>query len=99
MTSRDKPDADPELPRPEPGEGAMTGATGSLTPDSATDEFVPAERREISDPARDVTVTPRPEDDERQPSAGEAPTEIEPKPRRRPPSGDGDEFSDEPDRF
>ncbi len=35
----------------------MTGATGSLTPDQADAEFVPAETREISDPAtaRDLT--------------------------------------------
>jgi len=29
------------------GEGAMTGATGSLTPAGSDEEFVPAERREI----------------------------------------------------
>jgi hypothetical protein len=29
------------------GEGAMTGATGSLTPADSDEEFVPAERREI----------------------------------------------------
>jgi hypothetical protein len=29
------------------GEGAMTGATGSLTPAESDEEFVPAERREI----------------------------------------------------
>jgi hypothetical protein len=29
------------------GEGAMTGATGSLTPPDSDEEFVPAERREI----------------------------------------------------
>lgn len=31
--------------------GGMTGATGNLTPDEPDDEFVPAETREISDPA------------------------------------------------
>jgi hypothetical protein len=36
----------------------MTGATGSLTPSDADEEFVPAETREISDPAaaRRITV-------------------------------------------
>lgn len=28
-------------------DGAMTGATGSLTPTSSDEEFVPAERRQI----------------------------------------------------
>jgi hypothetical protein len=32
-------------------QGGMTGATGNLTPDEPDDEFVPAETREISDPA------------------------------------------------
>jgi hypothetical protein len=32
-------------------QGGMTGATGNLTPDQPDDEFVPAETREISDPA------------------------------------------------
>ncbi len=31
----------------EDADGAMTGATGSLTPTSSDEEFVPAERREI----------------------------------------------------
>jgi hypothetical protein len=144
MTDRDRTsDREPELPPPESGEGAMTGATGSLTPDSATDEFVPAERREISDPAhlRDVTVTQRREGDrrhpdvgdpedqpvrgptelanldagygsehglrpddpayrmERHPSASEAAKEVGQAPRRQPPNGDGDEWSDEPEHF
>jgi len=40
------------------GTGAMTGATGSLTPDDADEPFVPAEQREIADPdrAREVTA-------------------------------------------
>ena len=29
----------------------MTGATGNLTPDSANEDFVPAETRELTDPA------------------------------------------------
>jgi hypothetical protein len=29
-----------------PAEGAMTGATGSLTPPESDEEFIPAERRE-----------------------------------------------------
>ena len=36
-------------PKPE-GEGAMTGATGSLTPAESDEEFVPAERREVMGP-------------------------------------------------
>jgi hypothetical protein len=31
--------------------GALTGATGSLTSDNADEEFVPAETRELTDPA------------------------------------------------
>lgn len=31
--------------------GGMTGATGNLTPDNADEEFVPAETRELTDPA------------------------------------------------
>jgi hypothetical protein len=38
--------------------GGMTGATGSLTPDNADDDFVPAETREMTGPksARRPTV-------------------------------------------
>jgi hypothetical protein len=32
-------------------QGGMTGATGNLTPDEPNDEFIPAETREMSDPA------------------------------------------------
>ncbi len=32
------------------GRGAMTGATGDLTPDDSDRPFIPAELREISDP-------------------------------------------------
>ena len=48
MDDRERPD---EL-------GAMTGATGSLTPDDPDDAFVPAETREITDAeaARDITA-------------------------------------------
>jgi hypothetical protein len=35
----------------------MTGATGDLTPDDAAGEFIPAERREISDPEHQAEVT------------------------------------------
>ena len=35
----------------------MTGATGDLTPDDATGEFIPAELREISDPEHQAEVT------------------------------------------
>jgi hypothetical protein len=45
------PDADEDL-------GALTGATGSLTPDDPDGEFMPAETREVSDPeaARAITA-------------------------------------------
>jgi hypothetical protein len=54
-------DRDPRFPAPPSGDegaGAMTGATGNLTPDGEDDEFVPAETREMSDAAagRDVTA-------------------------------------------
>jgi hypothetical protein len=41
------------------GSGALTGATGSLTPDDVDGPFVPAEQREIADPkhARAVTAS------------------------------------------
>ena len=40
------------------GTGALTGATGSLTPDDIDEPFVPAEQREIADPmhAREATA-------------------------------------------
>jgi hypothetical protein len=46
-----RPNGDEEL-------GALTGATGSLTPDDPDGEFVPAETREVSDAeaARDITA-------------------------------------------
>jgi hypothetical protein len=39
--------------------GALTGATGSLTPDDVDEPFVPAEQRELMDPglARGVTAS------------------------------------------
>ena len=37
--------------------GGLTGATGDLTSDDPAAEFVPAERREISDPRRQADVT------------------------------------------
>jgi hypothetical protein len=42
-----------------PGSGALTGATGDLTPDDVDEPFVPAEQREIADPkhAREVTTS------------------------------------------
>jgi len=43
------------------GSGALTGATGSLTPDDVDEPFVPAEQREIADPKRAREVTERPE--------------------------------------
>jgi hypothetical protein len=37
--------------------GGLTGATGELTPDDPDAEFVPAERREMSNPRRQADVT------------------------------------------
>lgn len=42
---------------PDGGSGGMTEATGDLTPDDARDAFIPAERREISDPRASRGVT------------------------------------------
>jgi hypothetical protein len=39
------------------GSGGLTGATGDLTPDDADEPFVPAELREINDPAHQAEVT------------------------------------------
>jgi hypothetical protein len=39
------------------GSGALTGATGDLTPDDVDEPFVPAEQREIADPKRAREVT------------------------------------------
>jgi hypothetical protein len=36
---------------PPTDQGGMTGATGNLTPDGPDEEFMPAETREMSDPA------------------------------------------------
>jgi hypothetical protein len=41
----------------EKGKGGLTGATGSLTPSDPDDEFVPAETREMNDPAAARRVT------------------------------------------
>jgi hypothetical protein len=38
-------------------QGGLTGATGSLTPSDPDDEFVPAETREMSDPAAARRIT------------------------------------------
>ncbi|MDQ3690697.1 MAG: hypothetical protein M3406_11840 [Chloroflexota bacterium] len=40
-----------------PSGGAMTGATGGLTPDELAEPFIPAERREVSDPQAQAAVT------------------------------------------
>jgi len=47
---RDDPMTDDRPERAPDGEGAMTGATGSLTPPSSDEEFIPAERREVMGP-------------------------------------------------
>jgi len=50
-----------------PSSGAMTGATGGLTPDDLPEPFIPAERREVSD-AGPTTATPT----SREPSSASA---------------------------
>ena len=40
-----------------PSSGAMTGATGGLTPDDLPEPFIPAERREVSDAEAQAAVT------------------------------------------
>jgi hypothetical protein len=45
------------MTRPNDPGGAMTGATGDLTPDDADQPFVPAELREISDPEHQADLT------------------------------------------
>jgi hypothetical protein len=62
------------------GTGALTGATGSLTPDDVDEPFVPAEQREIADPrhTRDVPDDPAHRMEER-PETVEVPA---PAPRR-----------------
>ena len=50
--------------------GGMTGATGSLTPEGADDEFIPAETRELTDPERARLSEPGQRLDRRLPGAG-----------------------------
>ena len=42
---------------PHDSRGALTGATGDLTPDESDAAFVPGERREVSDPEHQADVT------------------------------------------
>ncbi len=67
----------------ESGRGGMTGATGDLTPDEEDRPFIPAEQREISGPESQDA----PDDPER--LAGGTP----------PGDDDGDELSDQGERF
>jgi hypothetical protein len=61
-----------EREHPEDDEGAMTGATGALTPPDADEAFVPAERREIEDPfeGRRGTAALKRESEELSPDRG-----------------------------
>ena len=56
------------------GSGALTGATGDLTPDDVDEPFVPAEQREIADPkrAREVTASVHRRAAQRQAEANDA---------------------------
>lgn len=50
---RGDPMTDNRSDRDSESEGAMTGATGSLTPPASDEEFIPAERREVMRPGQD----------------------------------------------
>lgn len=41
--------------------GALTGATGSLTPPGSDEEFIPAERREVEPGEKRAHVGPEPQ--------------------------------------
>ncbi len=58
--------------------GAMTGATGSLTPDDPDEAFVPAETREMSsaEDARDITAAARRRADQRRTEAADEPGRL-----------------------
>jgi hypothetical protein len=79
--------------------GGITGATGDLTPDEIPDELVPAERREIEDPARQAAVTAAqagsPPEVDAPPPPGD---DDEPAPQTESRTG-GDEVSGEEERF
>jgi hypothetical protein len=62
----------------------MTGATGDLTPDDSDRPFIPAELREISNPAGEGA----PDDDLERAGGGSVPDES-----------DGDELSDREERY
>jgi hypothetical protein len=59
--------------------GALTGATGDLTPDDIQRDFEPGEWREASDPAHqaDVTRSQASHHHEHVPTGEEQPTEAE----------------------
>jgi hypothetical protein len=70
----------PAPPNDEDELGALTGATGSLTPDDPDDAFVPAETREVTDPeaARDITAAAHRRREERAAEAPDEPGSLRP---------------------
>lgn len=75
----------------------MTGATGDLTPEETDEDFVPGERREVTDPEQHADVTteqasdaPPQRDDTAEPT-GHHPASA--------PADEGDERSEHEERF
>jgi hypothetical protein len=68
--------------------GALTGATGSLTPDDPDGEFVPAETREVNDPtaARDVTAAAHRRREQRSAGESDEPGRLRARGNRTPPN-------------
>lgn len=68
--------------------GAMTEATGSLTPDDGDEAFVPAETREVTDPgaARDLTAAGHRRREERRASGPDDPGSLIPRGEQMPPN-------------
>ena len=58
------------IPDERAGRGGMTGATGNLTPDTADDDFIPAETREVTEPKRGRPSEPEGRLDRSLPGAG-----------------------------
>lgn len=75
------PNADEEL-------GALTGATGSLTPDDPDAEFMPAETREVTDAeaARDITAASHRRREQRTAGAPDQPGSLRAREQRTAPN-------------
>lgn len=85
MDDRDRP---PVPPSHHEELGALTGATGSLTPDDPDDAFVPAEAREIAGPdaARDITAAAHRRREARNAEAPDDPGRLRARGERTPPN-------------